>query len=208
MSLEQELKQIIKEEIESYLKEDDYNDEVQSIESMMMDLKDANAEGNQKKAEELFKLITPQIISMGFDRPHVLKIQQSMRQMVTDRDAYKLLSTYKLIAEADATEGPNDEVFKYKVIVSIPFSTSKNKDERVKQLKYDLVTSGVKILGIKELSVSKIASAGDEDVIQLDVMMVLKTWKQRTELENSLQPNYILVKIRDITDGDQQQANS
>ena len=202
MTTEQELKQIIKEEILALFREDDvtYNDQLESIEKLVFQIKDANANGNAKESQQLISILMPQIMSMGFDKPHLSKIQQSIKNMMTDKDAYLILSTYKLMAEGvDDDDGPDDDIYKYKVIVSIPFATSKNKDEKINKLKYELVTSGIKILGIKELLISEIAKAGEDAVIQLHVMMMLQTYKKRSELENGLQPNYKLIKIKDVT---------
>jgi len=207
MTIEQELRQIIKEEIISLFNEDDvtYNDQIKSIEKMLFQIKDANASGNQKEAEQLISIIIPQILSMGFDMPHVSKIQNSIKNMMTDKDVLLLMSTYKLIAEGhddDDDDGPEDDIYKYKIIISIPFSTDKNKDEKINQLKYELVTTGVKILGIKELPIAEIGHAGDETVIQLHILMMLQTYKKRSELENGLQPDYKIIKIKDVTNGD------
>jgi hypothetical protein len=206
MSTEKELRQIIKEEILSLFQEDDvtYNDQLASIEKALFQIKDFNAQGNEKAATQYIGVLMPQIMSMGFDKPHLSKIQQSIRNMTTDKDVYLILSTYKLMAEAKIDqEGPHDDIYKYKVIISIPFSTSKNKDEKISQLKYELVTGGVKILGIKELPIAELAKAGEDSVIQLHVLMILQTYKKRTELESSLVPSYKLIKIKDVTNPDE-----
>ena len=203
MDTEQKLRKIIKEEIVSLFTEDEvaYDDQMNSIEKLIFQVKDANVEGNVKKSQQLIAILMPQIMSMGFDKPHLSKIQQSVKNMMTDKDAYLILSTYKLIANDDEDDD-GDDIYKYKVIVSVPFVTSKNKDEKISQLKYDLVTSGIKILGIKELPVSELAQAGGDAVIKMHVMLMLKTYKKRSELENGLQPDYKLIKIKDVTDGD------
>ena len=120
---------------------------------------------------------------------------------MTDKDVYLIMSTYKLMGEgSDHEQEIKDDIYKYKIIVSVPFATSKNKDEKVNQLKYELVTAGVKILGIKQLPIAELAKAGDESVIQLHMLMLLQTYKKRSELENRLQPNYKLIKIKDVTE--------
>ena len=202
MTLEKELREIVKNEILSLFNEDEvkYGDQISSIEKMVMQIKDAYAAGNEKKAMQLTGIIMPQIMSMGFDKPHLSKIQQQLKNMTTDKDAYLLLTTYKLIEDGDDKAG-TDDIYKYKVIVSIPFSTAKNKDEKVSQLKYFLVTSGVKILGIKELPVAEIAKVGDDPVIQLHILLMVKTYQKRSEFENSLQPDYKLIKIKDVSNG-------
>ena len=81
----------------------------------------------------------------------------------------------------------------------MPATTSKNKDEKIKKLKYDLVIDGVKILGIKELPVAKLANGGAAgDVIDLKVMMKLKTIKKKTEMESLLEPDFSLEKIKEM----------
>ena len=202
MAVDQELKKIIKEELMSLFNEDDitYNDQVASIEKLIFQIKDANVEGNQKKANQLLSILTPQLISIGYSTPHLSKMKQSIKKVMTDKDVYLILSTYKLMAEADTNETtPTNDIYTYTVIVEIPFATNKNKDEKISQLKYELVTSGVKVLGIKKLPVAEIAKAAGESVIKLHVMMSLKTYKKRTELENDLQPSYKLIKIKNTT---------
>jgi|10_taG_2_1085330.scaffolds.fasta_scaffold01286_19 hypothetical protein len=205
MTTEQELKKIIKEEILALFKEDDvtYDDQLVSIEKALFQIKDLNAQGNEKGATQMISVLMPQIMSMGFDKPHLSKMQHSIKNMMTDKDVYLILSTYKLMGEGKYDSPPREDIYKYKVIVSIPFSTSKNKDEKISQLKYDLVTSGIKILGIKELPVAELAKAGEDSVIQLHILMMLQTYKKRTELETGLQPTYKLIKIKNITDSDE-----
>jgi|TARA_R110000824_G_scaffold364808_3_gene553293 hypothetical protein len=203
MNSEQQLRQIIKEELMALLSEDvvTYDDQMTAIEKMLFQIKDANASGNTKEADQLISVLMPQIMSMGFDKAHLSKISRGVRNMMTDKDVYLIMSTYKLMGEgSDHEQEIKDDIYKYKIIVSVPFATSKNKDEKVNQLKYELVTAGVKILGIKQLPIAELAKAGDESVIQLHMLMLLQTYKKRSELENRLQPNYKLIKIKDVTE--------
>ena len=73
MSTEKELRQIIKEEILSLFQEDDvtYNDQLASIEKALFQIKDFNAQGNEKAATQYIGVLMPQIMSMGFDKPHL-----------------------------------------------------------------------------------------------------------------------------------------
>lgn len=186
-----EIKKIIKEEIRSLLKEDN------SVEDLVYSLLDAQERGNTKKAKEIYGVMYPRLASMGFDRYKLLKMKRQLLNMTNEKEAASFIMHWKLTDE----NIDKDKVRVYKVIIGIPFATTSNKDEKIKKLKYDLVISGVKILGIKELDVSEIAPAGDEGkALNLKVLIKVKTIKKKSELESLLEPDYSVDKIKNLTD--------
>ena len=64
MNSEQQLRQIIKEELMALLSEDvvTYDDQMTAIEKMLFQIKDANASGNTKEADQLISVLMPQIM--------------------------------------------------------------------------------------------------------------------------------------------------
>tara|TARA_R110000744_G_scaffold9052_7_gene29471 strand:+ start:2986 stop:3594 length:609 start_codon:yes stop_codon:yes gene_type:complete len=187
-----EIKSIIKEEILKILKEED-----NSLESLVYDILDAQSQGNNKKADEYYGLMFPRLSSMGFDRGKMAQMKAELTNLTNDKEATRFVAHWKIGDELiDA-----DKIYVYKIIVGIPFATSKNKDEKIKQLKYDLIINGVKVLGMKEMAVSEVADAGAAGkVLKLKVMFKIKTSKKHGELENTLVPDYNLEKIKDISD--------
>jgi len=183
-----EFKEVIKEEILELLKE-----ETSNVEDMVFSILDAQSSGNTKKAEKYFGILFPRLASLGFDRNTLLKMKSQLTLINNEKEATKFITRWKL-SDQDINK---NNVYTYKMIVSVPFATNKNEEELVKKLKYDLVSNGHKILGYKKMPVSKIASAGAAgEVIDLKILVKIKTMAKPNEIESELQPDYGVDKIK------------
>ena len=137
MNSEQQLRQIIKEELMALLSEDvvTYDDQMTAIEKMLFQIKDANASGNTKEADQLISVLMPQIMSMGFDKAHLSKISRGVRNMMTDKDVYLIMSTYKLMGEgSDHEQEIKDDIYKYKIIVSVCYQQEQRREGQSTQV--------------------------------------------------------------------------
>tara|TARA_S200002703_G_C3752972_1_gene231663 strand:+ start:54 stop:647 length:594 start_codon:yes stop_codon:yes gene_type:complete len=187
--LREELKELVKERLYDIIEEENKN----TISDIVYSIMDAQTSRHEKKARELYGVLFARLSALGFDREKLMKIKTHVATLTNEKDVEKFIAKYKL-SDNDISERT---LHTYKVIISIPFATTSNKDEKIKKLKYDLVTSGIKILGYKELNIYKIASAGTlGSVIDLQLLMKIKTYKKKNDLEELLQPNYGLEQIK------------
>jgi len=83
--------------------------------------------------------------------------------------------------------------------VQIPFTNLKNKDQKLRKLKFDLTILDIKIKKERPIDVAKLnPEAADSAAIDFAVMLELETEMTRTELEHELQPDYKILKLKEI----------
>ena len=175
---------------------------------------------NNRVREERYKsMIYVRLADLGFDRPHITTMINSLTDVDTEKDVDKIMSRYRLwgddyadtfratestITEADDDreedeDGVEQNIHNFKVIVQIPFTNLKNKDQKLRKLKFDLTILDIKIKKERPIDVAKLnPEAADSAAIDFAVMLELETEMTRTELEHELQPDYKILKIKEI----------
>ena len=175
---------------------------------------------NNRVREDRYKsMIYVRLADLGFDRPHITTMINSLTDVDTEKDVDKIMSRYRLwgddyadtfratestITEADDDreedeDGVEQNIHNFKVIVQIPFTNLKNKDQKLRKLKFDLTILDIKIKKERPIDVAKInPEAADSAAIDYAVMLELETEMTRTELEHELQPDYKILKLKEI----------
>ena len=175
---------------------------------------------NNRVREDRYKsMIYVRLADLGFDRPHITTMINSLTDVDTEKDVDKIMSRYRLwgddyadtfratestITEADDDreedeDGVEQNVHNFKVIVQIPFTNLKNKDQKLRKLKFDLTILDIKIKKERPIDVAKLnPEAADSAAIDYAVMLELETEMTRTELEHELQPDYKILKLKEI----------
>ena len=176
---------------------------------------------NMQRQERYKSMIWVRLADLGFDRPHIKKMINDLTDIDTEKDVDVFMSRYRLWGEdyADtfrATEatlmnalteaeeereededGVEQNIHKFKIAVQIPFSTEKNKDQKLKKLEFDLSLLDIKINNKKDLDVDTInPEASQNPSLEYVVMLEIEPAMTRTELENALEPDYKILKIR------------
>ena len=96
-------------------------------------------------------------------------------------------------------DGVEQNIHKFKIAVQIPFSTEKNKDQKLKKLEFDLSLVDIKINSKKDLDVDTInPEASQNPSLEYVVMLEIETEMTRSELENTLEPDYKILKIKEV----------
>ena len=91
-----------------------------------------------------------------------------------------------------------DFIKTYKMILQIPFTTEKNKEQKIKKLKFDLNVLGVKLNKEKDGAVDTInPEAQDNPSLEYVVGLEIETEMTRSQLENTLEPDYKILKLRE-----------
>jgi len=174
---------------------------------------------NRVREDRYKSMIYVRLADLGFDRPHITTMINSLADVDTEKDVDKIMSRYRLwgddyadtfratestITEADDDreedeDGVEQNIHNFKVIVQIPFTNLKNKDQKLRKLKFDLTILDIKIKKERPIDVAKInPEAADSAAIDYAVMLELETEMTRTELEHELQPDYKILKIKEI----------
>ena len=175
---------------------------------------------NNRVREDRYKsMIYVRLADLGFDRPHITTMINSLTDVDTEKDVDKIMSRYRLwgddyadsfratestITEADDDreedeDGVEQNIHNFKVILQIPFTNLKNKDQKLRKLKFDLTILDIKIKSEKPIDVAKLnPEAADNPAIDYAVMLELETEMTRTELEHELQPDYKILKLKEI----------
>ena len=178
---------------------------------------------NMQRRERYKSMIWVRLADLGFDRPHIKKMINDLTDIDTEKDVDVFMSRYRLWGEdyADtfrATEatlmnalteaeeereededGVEQNIHKFKIAVQIPFSTEKNKDQKLKKLEFDLSLVDIKINSKKDLDVDTInPEASQNPSLEYVVMLEIETEMTRSELENTLEPDYKILKIKEV----------
>ena len=172
---------------------------------------------NHVRQERYKSMMYVRLADLGFDRPHITNMINDLYDADTEKDVDQFMSRYRLWGDdyADsfrATEsslmeqereededGVEQNIHTFKIILQIPFTNVKNKDQKLRKLKFDLTILDIKIKSEKAIDVAKL-NPEDQQNPALDYAVVLKveTEMTRTELDNELEPDYKVLKIKEI----------
>lgn len=175
---------------------------------------------NNRVREDRYKsMIYVRLADLGFDRPHITTMINALTDIDTEKDVDKIMSRYRLwgddyadsfratestITEADDDreedeDGVEQNIHNFKVILQIPFTNLKNKDQKLRKLKFDLTILDIKIKSERPIDVAKLnPESKDNPAIDYAVVLHIETEMTRTELEHELQPDYKILKLKEI----------
>jgi len=176
---------------------------------------------NMQRRERYKSMLWVRLADLGFDRPHIKNMVNDLTDVDTEKDVDVFMSRYKLwgddyadsfrateatlvnaLTEAEREEdidGVEQNMHKFKLALQIPFSTEKNKDQKLKKLEFDLAIVDIKINSKKDLDVDTInPEASQNPSLQYVVMLEIETEMTRSELENTLEPDYKILKLKEV----------
>jgi len=172
---------------------------------------------NHVRQERYKSMMYVRLADLGFDRPHITNMINDLADANTEKDVDQFMSRYRLwgddyadsfrATESSLTEQEREEdedgveqnIHTFKIILQIPFTNMKNKDQKLRKLKFDFTILDIKIKSEKAIDVAKL-NPEDEQNAALDYAVILKvaTAMTRTELENELEPDYKILKIKEV----------
>ena len=176
---------------------------------------------NMQRQERYKSMIWVRLADLGFDRPHIKKMINDLADVDTEKDVDVIMSRYRLwgddyaetfrateatlvnaLTEAEREEdeeGVEQNIKTYKMILQIPFATKKNKEQKIKKLKFDFNVLGVKVNKEKDGTVDTInPEAQDNPSVEYVVGLEIETEMTRSELENTLEPDYKILKLKEV----------
>ena len=169
------------------------------------------------KQQRYKSMIYVRLADLGFDRPHIKNMIIDLTDVGSEKELDKFISRYRIWGEdyaasfrpteATITESEREEdedgveqnVHTFKIILQVPFATAKNKDQKLRKLKFDFMILDIKIKNQKDIDVAKVnPEAADNPVLDYAIMLEIETEMTRTELENELEPDYKILKMKEI----------
>ncbi len=174
---------------------------------------------NMQRRERYKSMIWVRLADLGFDRPHIKNMVNDLTDVDTEKDVDVFMSRYKLwgddyadsfrateatlvnaLTEAEREEdeeGVEQNIKTYKMLLQIPFATKKNKEQKIKKLKFDFNVLDIKINKEKDGTVDAInPEAQDNPSLEYVVGLEIETEMTRSQLENTLEPDYKILKLR------------
>ena len=179
----------------------------------------ASLKRNNITRQERYKsMIFVRLADLGFDKEHIRRMIIDLTDIDTEKDVDVFMSRYRLwgddyadtfrateatINEVDREEdedGVEQNIHTFKIILQIPFTTKKNKEQKLKKLRFDLKILDVEIKNEKAATVSELNPEEDESDTLLDyaVGLEIETDMTRSEMENNLEPDYKILKIKEV----------
>ena len=172
---------------------------------------------NHARQERYKSMMYVRLADLGFDRQHITNMINDLSDVDTEKDVDQFMSRYRLwgddyAASFRATEsslmeqereededGVEQNIHTFKIILQIPFTNLKNKDQKLRKLKFDFAILDIKIKSDRSIDVAKL-NPEDKENTALDYAVVLKieTEMTRSELENEIEPDYKILKIKEV----------
>ena len=176
---------------------------------------------NHVRQERYKSMMYVRLADLGFDRPHITKMINDLSDADTEKDVDQFMSRYRLwgddyadsfrateatlvkaLTEAEREEdedGVEQNIKTFKLLLQIPFTTEKNKEQKIKKLKFDFRVLGIKINNEKDSAVETInPEAESNPSLQYVAGLEVETEMTRSELENELEPDYKILKIKEV----------
>ena len=172
---------------------------------------------NHVRQERYKSMIYARLADLGFDRPHITKMINDLSDVDTEKDVDQFMSRYRLWGDDYAAtfratesslmeqereedeEGVEQNIHTFKIILQIPFTNLKNKDQKLRKLKFDFTILDIKIKSDKAIDVAKLNPEDQQNpALDYAVMLEIETEMSRSELENEIEPDYKILKIKEI----------
>jgi len=173
---------------------------------------------NITRQERYKSMIFVRLADLGFDKEHIRRMIIDLTDIDTEKDVDVFMSRYRLwgddyaasfrateatINEVDREEdeeGVEQNIHTFKIILQIPFTTKKNKEQKLKKLRFDLKILDVEIKKEKAATIAELNPEEDESDTLLDyaVGLEIETAMTRSEMENILEPDYKILKIKEV----------
>tara|TARA_R110002060_G_scaffold24732_1_gene33647 strand:+ start:196 stop:795 length:600 start_codon:yes stop_codon:yes gene_type:complete len=169
------------------------------------------------KQDRYKSMIWVRLADLGFNRHHITKMTNDLEDVSSEKDIDSFMSRYRLwgddyvdsfratestITEVEREEdedGVEENIHTFDLLLQIPFTTEKNKDQKIRKLKFDLMVLDIKVNSQKELEVDKINPEAEQNpALDFVVKMQLKTEMTRSQLENELEPDYKILKLKEV----------
>ena len=187
----------------------------QSIQDLIKSYVASMNKNSMMRHERYKSMIYARLADLGFSRRNIMKMINDLDDITTEKDVDSFMARYKLLgddfidsfratesiiteSEREEVDGIEENIHTFDVILQIPFTTEKNKEEKIRKLKFDFAINDIKINSQKEFEVDKVNPDSETNpVIDYVVRMEVETEMTRSQLENEIEPDYKILKIKE-----------
>ena len=185
-----------------------------SIRDLLARFAIANNKDSERAHDKWGGMIAARLMDLGFVWKVRRQILAALDDVTSQKQLDKIIAQYKLygdyadtfkpteatlanaLREAEeeginSSDVPNTEK-KFKLVLEIPYTTSDNKDQKMRRLKYDLSLNNIEVEAIDGINVAEL----DKGVLDYQAVVYIKTTMTRTELNTILEPDYKIAKMQ------------
>ena len=187
----------------------------QSIQDLIKSYVASMKKNSMMRQERYKSMIYARLADLGFSRRNIMKMVNDLDDITTEKDVDSFMARYKLLgddfidsfratessiteSEREEVDGIEENIHTFDMILQMPFTTEKNKEEKIRKLKFDFAINDIKINSQKEFEVDKVNPDSETNpVIDYVVRMEIETEMTRSQLENEIEPDYKILKIKE-----------
>ena len=165
------------------------------------------------KQERYKSMIWIRLADLGFNRHRITMMTNDLEDISSEKDIDSFMSRYRLWgddyadsfkatessiteSEREEVDGVEENIHTFDILLQIPYTTEKNKDQKIRKLKFDFMVIDIKVKSQKELEVDKVNPEAEQNpVIDFVIRAQIETEMTRSQLENELEPDYKILKL-------------
>ena len=183
---------------------------------------------NLLKQERYKSMIWVRLADLGYNRRHITNMTNDLEDISSEKDIDSFMSRYRLWgddyadsfkatesstkakaisfkkeklreSEEEEVDGVEQNIHTFDILLQIPYTTEKNKDQKIRKLKFDFMVIDIKVNSQKELEVDKVNPEAEQNpVIDFVIRAQIETEMTRSQLENELEPDYKILKLKEV----------
>jgi len=183
-----------------------------SIRDLMARFINANKKNSKRAHDKWMAMIAARLMDLGFVGRIRKQIMIALDTVVNQKQFDMLIAKYKLFGDYADSFGPTESTLsnalkeaeedvdrdvpettkKFKLVLEIPFTTTDNKDQKLRRLKYDLSLNNIEVEALQGVNVAEL----DQGVLDYQAVVYVSTTLTRSELTSVLEPDYKIAKMQ------------
>ena len=187
-----------------------------SIRDLMARFINANQKDSKRAHDKWMSMVATRLMDLGFVGRIRKQIMIALDTIVNQKQFDTLIAKYKLFGDyadsfrptestlanalKEADEDSQNDIEadvadtskKFKLVLEIPFTTTDNKDQKLRRLKYDLSINNIEVEALQGINVAEL----DQGVLDYQAVVYVSTTLTRSELTAVLEPDYKIAKMQ------------
>ena len=181
-----------------------------NVEDLVIQYVKALADQDQQGVNDARAQLSAMLMGKGWDRQDTVRCINDLMAIGDLKDAYKVMAKWGLTRDEYANvtaESPIDRLNKFKASVTIPMVDKKNAKSEVRSMVSLFKRKGIQVVNpkIKVVASFKLPSTSDgkeedDDVVDIEVQMIMKTKMERDNLYDAIEPEFELTSVDELDD--------
>jgi hypothetical protein len=187
-----------------------------SVRDLMARFINANQKDSKRAHDKWMSMVATRLMDLGFVGRIRKQIMIALDTIVNQKQFDTLIAKYKLFGDYADSFRPTESTLanalkeaeddsqndieadvadtskKFKLVLEIPFTTTDNKDQKLRRLKYDLSLNDIEAEAIQGINVAEL----DQGVLDYQAVVYVSTTLTRSELTAVLEPDYKIAKMQ------------